>query len=85
MEITKEIITELTAQYNKFKFHRTILILCELYFAYTYIIDFPTGSNPYRIIMGTILVAIALIAFYAHRKMINLQSQIQKENQNSSI
>lgn len=84
MDITKEIITELTAQYNKFRFHRTVLVLCELYFGYTYISDFPTGTIPYRMIMGGILVAIALLAFYAHRKMIGLQLQIQKEKQNTS-
>ncbi len=85
MDISKDIITELTAQYNKFRFHRTVLVLCTLYFGYTYIVDFPTGSNPYRIIMGGILLAIALLSFYSHRKMKDLHSQIQKEKQNTYI
>lgn len=80
MDQTNELLAELTSQYNKFKFHRTVLVLCVLYFGYTYVVDFPTGSSLYRIIMGGILIAIALLAFYAHQKMRELQRQIQNEN-----
>lgn len=81
MDHKNEILAELTSQYNKFKFHRTVLVLCVLYFGYTYVVDFPTGSSLYRVIMGGILVAIALLAFYAHEKTKKLQERIQKENQ----
>lgn len=80
MDQTNEILAELISQYNKFKFHRTVLVLCVIYFGYTYVVDFPTGSSLYRIIMGGILIAIALLAFYAHQKMRELQRQIQNEN-----
>ncbi|WP_313530678.1 hypothetical protein [Anaerotignum sp.] len=85
MENTNELIEQLTEQYNKFKFNRTILILCELYFAYTYIVDFQTGSITYRVLMGIILLAMAILAFYAHRKMSTLQEQIQIEKQKCPI
>ncbi|WP_312072008.1 hypothetical protein [Anaerotignum propionicum] len=77
MDQTNELLAELTSQYNKFKFHRTVLVLCVLYFGYTYVVDFPTGSSLYRIIMGGILIAIALLAFYAHQKMRELQKQVK--------
>lgn len=80
MNYTKDIMEELTSQYNKFKFHRTILILCGLYFGYTYVVDFTTGSIIYRILMGGILIAIASLALYSHKKMRELQRRIQKEN-----
>ncbi|WMI79954.1 hypothetical protein [Anaerotignum sp. MB30-C6] len=84
METTDESLIQLTTLYNKFKFHRTVLILCELYFGYTYVVDFPTGSLIYRIIMGGILLAMAILALKAHRKMGILQGRIQKERQQIS-
>lgn len=80
MDYTNDIIEELTSQHNKFKFHRTMLILCVLYFGYTYVVDFTTGSSLYRILMGGILVAIAFLALYSHKKMRELQRRIQKGN-----
>ncbi len=85
MDISNKRLIQLTSLYNKFRFHRTLLFLCELYFAYTYAVDFPTGSLPYRVIMGSILLGIALLAFYAHRKMGILQEKIKKEKQDNAI
>ncbi len=82
MDNTNDVPEELTSQYNKFKFHRTVLILCVLYFGYTYVVDFPSGSILYRIIMGGILIAITSLAFYSHKKMRALQTKIQKGNKN---
>lgn len=84
MENTNETIENITAQYNKFKFHRTLLILCVLYFAYTYAVDFQTGSTIYRLLMGVILMMMVFLMFFAHKKMAHLQKQIQNKNLNNT-
>jgi len=84
MDTANKTLAQLTTEHKKFKFHRTVLILCELYFAYTYVIDFPKGSPSYRIVMGGILLAIAFLAFYAHRKMASLQEKILNEVKNQN-
>jgi len=81
MKSEHESLAELTAQYNKFKFHRTVLVLCELYFAYSYSTDFSQGTAGYRIFMGGILAGIASLALYAHIKMQQLHRKILVERQ----
>ena len=79
MKNEHETLAELSAQYHKFKFHRTVLLLCVLYFGYSYSTDFLQGSVGYRIFMGTILTGIVALTLYAHMKLGQLQKKIHTE------